>query len=182
MYKVIRKAVLGVILCFALLLSAGVLLTACKPAEEQKEQQYTVVYDTQGGGNVKNGVYTPGVNFNLPTPSIGSDPEMYGYSFIGWFYDAECTQPVDRKNIDTSKAVDGVLTFYAGWSNIHKIYFVQRRTRLLNLRNMNMEPRSAYRRCLFRKRGLWEALSVNLSAGCRQIPMSRLPKIFVWTP
>lgn len=123
MYKVFRKAVLGVILCFALLLSAGVLLTACKPAEEQKEQQYTVVYDTQGGGNVKNGVYTPGVNFNLPTPSIGSDPEMYGYSFIGWFYDAECTQPVDRKNIDTSKAVDGVLTFYAGWSNIHKIYF-----------------------------------------------------------
>ena len=122
MYKVIKRTVLGLILCCALLLSAGAVLTACKPAEEQ-QQQYTVVYDTQGGGTVKDGVYTPGVNFNLPTPSIGSDPEMYGYSFIGWFYDAACTQPVDRKNIDTSKATDGVLTFYAGWSNVHKIYF-----------------------------------------------------------
>lgn len=122
MQKTFKKTALGLILCLVMLLCAGVALTACQPAQ-QEEVTYTVVYDTQGGGAVKDGTYTPGVNFNLPTPSIGTDPEMYGYSFIGWFYDAACTQPVDRTNIDTSKAVDGVLTFYAGWSNVHKIYF-----------------------------------------------------------
>ena len=122
MHKTLGKTFLGLLLCCVLLLGTGVVLTACKPAEPT-EQTYTVVYDTQGGGEVKNGEYTPGVNFNLPTPSIGSDPDMYGYSFIGWFYDKACTQPVDRKNIDTAKAVDGTLTFYAGWSNVHKIYF-----------------------------------------------------------
>ena len=91
---------------------------------------YTIVYDSQGGAAVENGTYTEGSSnkFYLPTPSIGSDPKMYGYSFTGWFYDAECTKKATAE-IDTSYAKNGTLTLYAGWSNLHKIYFRYKKRR-----------------------------------------------------
>lgn len=95
---------------------------ACKKQTETGTS-YTVVYDSRGGAPVKNGTYTPGKIFSLPTPETGASAEMYGYSFIGWFYDEDCTKQVDRKNIDVSYAEKGTLTFYAGWSNKHEIVF-----------------------------------------------------------
>ena len=80
-----------------------------------KNESYTVVYEENGGVSVKDGTYTEGSNFFLPTPSATAS--MYGFRFTGWYYDQACTKKVNSKTVDVSYASDGVLTFYAGWSN-----------------------------------------------------------------
>ena len=109
-------------LCVAFLM--GFALSACADDGSRDGVSYTVVYNSNGGADVEDGVYTTGKKFNLPTPSIGSDPLMYGYSFVAWYYDEACTIEVDSKNIDVNYATkDKVITLYAKWSNLHKIYF-----------------------------------------------------------
>ena len=116
------RAIVIIALVCALLVSSALFISGC--GGNNSDNSYTIVYDSQGGAAVKNGTYTVGGNktFYLPTPSIGSDPKMYGYWFTGWFYDAECTKKATVK-IDTSYAKNGTITLYAGWSNLHKIYF-----------------------------------------------------------
>lgn len=114
------RAIVIIALICALLVSSALFISGC--GGNASDNKYTIVYDSQGGAAVENSTYTVGEKFYLPTPSIGSDPKMYGYSFTGWFYDAECTKKATAK-IDTSYAKNGTLTLYAGWSNLHKIYF-----------------------------------------------------------
>ena len=116
------RAIVIIALVCALLVSSALFISGC--GGNNSDNSYTIVYDSQGGAAVKNGTYTVGGNktFYLPTPSIGSDPKMYGYWFTGWFYDAECTKKATVK-IDTYYAKNGTITLYAGWSNLHKIYF-----------------------------------------------------------
>lgn len=116
------RAIVIIALVCALLVSSALFISGC--GGNNSDNSYTIVYDSQGGATVKNGTYTVGGNktFYLPTPSIGSDPKMYGYSFTGWFYDEECTKKATTK-IDTSYAKNGTVTLYAGWSNLHKINF-----------------------------------------------------------
>ena len=116
------RAIVIIALVCALLVSSALFISGC--GGNNSDNSYTIVYDSQGGAAVKNGTYTEGSSnkFYLPTPSIGSDPKMYGYSFTGWFYDAECTKKATTE-IDMSYAKNGTITLYAGWSNLHKIYF-----------------------------------------------------------
>ena len=113
MKKIIKILLFAFISCLAFGLLAG-----CG-----KKKSYTVNYDVNGGFPVKASTYTVDENFSLPTPNPGSDPAMYGFKFTGWYYDEACTLKVNRKNIDTSYAKDGAFTFYAGWSDLHTIYF-----------------------------------------------------------
>lgn len=94
-----------------------------------KNESYTVVYEENGGVSVKDGTYTEGSNFFLPTPSATAS--MYGFRFTGWYYDQACTKKVNSKSVDVSYASDGVLTFYAGWSNEYTIYFDTQTTQSL---------------------------------------------------
>ena len=86
------RAIVIIALVCALLVSSALFISGC--GGNNSDNSYTIVYDSQGGAAVKNGTYTEGSSnkFYLPTPSIGSDPKMYGYSFTGWLYDAECTK------------------------------------------------------------------------------------------
>ena len=116
------KAIIVIALLCCLLVSSALFVSGCGNDDNGGGTSYTIIYDSQGGAAVKNGTYTVGGRFYLPTPSIGSDPKMYGYTFTGWYYDSACTKKAD-KVLDTSHAKDGKITLYAGWSNIHKIYF-----------------------------------------------------------
>lgn len=105
-------------------------LVACRTQKEPSEEDpsktastYTIVFDSTGGGAVSDKTWTEGTTLSLPTPGAGTSIEMYGYSFVGWYYDAECTKAVDRTNFDVSYAKDGVITLYAAWSNEHYLYF-----------------------------------------------------------
>lgn len=120
--KASSKAIIVIALLCCLLVSSALFVSGCGNDDNGGGTSYTIIYDSQGGAAVKNGTYTVGGRFYLPTPSIGSDPKMYGYTFTGWYYDSACTKKAD-KVLDTSHAKDGKITLYAGWSNLHKIYF-----------------------------------------------------------
>ena len=72
------RAIVIIALVCALLVSSALFISGC--GGNNSDNSYTIVYDSQGGAAVKNGTYTvDGSNkFYLPTPSIGSDPKMYG--------------------------------------------------------------------------------------------------------
>lgn len=127
--KASLKAIVVITLLCTLLVSSALFIGGCKDKGGDKVT-YTIVYDSQGGAAVKNGTYTEGGRFYLPTPSIGSDPKMYGYTFTGWYYDSACTKKAD-KNLDTTYARNDTITLYAGWSNLHKIYFDTRTSEII---------------------------------------------------
>ena len=131
--KSLSKTIAILVLVCCLIASSAVFLVGCTHNDSTNETtKYTIVYDSRGGAAVKNGVYETGKKLNLPTPSIGSDPKMYGYSFTGWYYDIECTKKVDRNAIDVSYAKSGVLTFYAGWTNLHNVYFDTKTSQIID--------------------------------------------------
>ncbi len=131
--KSFSKTIAILVLVCCLIASSAVLLVGCRHDDGTNETtKYTIVYDSRGGAAVKNGVYETGKKLNLPTPSIGSDPKMYGFSFTGWYYDTECTKKVDRNAIDVSYAKSGVLTFYAGWTNLHNVYFDTKTSQIID--------------------------------------------------
>mgnify|MGYP002558078156 FL=1 len=131
--KSLSKTIAILVLVCCLIASSAVFLVGCSHDDSTNETtKYTIVYDSRGGAAVKNGVYETGKKLNLPTPSIGSDPKMYGFSFTGWYYDTECTKKVDRNAIDVSYAKSGVLTFYAGWTNLHNVYFDTKTSQIID--------------------------------------------------
>lgn len=131
--KSLSKTIAILVLVCCLIASSAVFLVGCTHNDSTNETtKYTIVYDSRGGAAVKNGVYETGKKLNLPTPSIGSDPKMYGFSFTGWYYDTECTKKVDRNAIDVSYAKSGVLTFYAGWTNLHNVYFDTKTSQIID--------------------------------------------------
>ncbi len=116
--KKIRKALTVCLVLLALTLCAGI-AAACNHEDPTPEEiSYAVVYDSQGGGAVKDGVYTPGKRFNLPTPSS----KEFGFSFTGWYYESECENKATAE-LEVERAVDGKITLYAGWTDKHKINF-----------------------------------------------------------
>lgn len=125
-----KKKWLPVMLVAACVSLSAAVAVGCK---DNSAKTYTVVYDEQGGTNVKDGKYTVGEAFSMPTPTAGDD--LYGYKFTGWYYDEACTKKVDRKNIDMSYLKDGKFTFYAGWSNVHTIYFDTKTSQLIEAKN-----------------------------------------------
>ncbi len=131
--KSLSKTIAILVLVCCLIASSAVFLVGCSHDDSTNETtKYTIVYDSRGGAAVKNGVYETGKKLNLPTPSIGTDPKMYGFSFTGWYYDTECTKKVDRNAIDVSYAKSGVLTFYAGWTNLHNVYFDTKTSQIID--------------------------------------------------
>lgn len=131
--KSFSKTIAILVLVCCLIASSAVLLVGCRHDDSTNETtKYTIVYDSRGGAAVKNGVCETGKKLNLPTPSIGSDPKMYGFSFTGWYYDTECMKKVDRNAIDVSYAKSGVLTFYAGWTNLHNVYFDTKTSQIID--------------------------------------------------
>lgn len=69
----------------------------------------TVSFNTNGGSDVPKAFAASGSAIGIPL-----DPTRSGYSFSGWFKDAECTQGWDFVN---DKAV-GDITLYAKWTQI----------------------------------------------------------------
>ncbi|MGN1078480.1 MAG: InlB B-repeat-containing protein, partial [Candidatus Gallimonas sp.] len=112
-------------LAIALIACLAGAFTACgkTPGKEPEGKSYTITFDSNGGGSLSDKTWTEGTTLALPTPSAGTSIDMYGYTFTGWFYDEECTLAVDRTNFDVSYASKGVITLYAGWTNLHSIYF-----------------------------------------------------------
>ncbi len=126
-----KKKVIGIsvgCVCALAVVALAVVLLVSRCGKEDKgvvkasPKTYVVKYESHGGAAVKDGKYTPGEKFILPIPASGSDPKMYGYSFTSWSYDADgkdtATVPLDE-----DKAVNGVITLHAGWTNIHTVYF-----------------------------------------------------------
>ena len=68
--------------------------------------RYTVTFDSQGGSAVAQQTVTR----NDPVSKPG-DPTREGYTFDGWFTDADCTEAYDF-----STGVTGSLTLYAKWT------------------------------------------------------------------
>ena len=68
---------------------------------------YTVTYDSNGGSVVASA--TPLYGALVPEPA---EPTFAGNTFVGWFYDALMSEPVDF----TSDRVVGDITLYADWS------------------------------------------------------------------
>ena len=67
---------------------------------------WTVTFDSQGGSSVSNQT----VN-DQDTASKPTDPTRDGYTFNGWYTDADATQPFDFSTPITSDT-----TLYAGWT------------------------------------------------------------------
>ena len=70
------------------------------------ESVYTVTFNTNGGSAVASQQVAAGQKMTLPAA-----PAKDGYTFIGWYYDADCTNIADVQN-----PVDGDITLYAGWA------------------------------------------------------------------
>lgn len=95
------------------------------------EKTYVVVYNTMGGDALPDSTYDPNdETFYLPTPRPG---DMYGFKFVGWYYDEACTnenkvvrESEDSPLLDVSRAKDGVITLYAAWSDVYTISFDSR--------------------------------------------------------
>lgn len=67
---------------------------------------YTVTFDSRGGTDVASQTCMHDEMLEVPTP-----PTREGYTFIGWYTDANCTA---RWNIETD-TVQNSMTLYAGW-------------------------------------------------------------------
>ena len=71
---------------------------------------YTVTYQSNGGSAVAS-VSNLSSGSKLTKPA---DPSRSGYTFSGWYQDADCT---DEWDFDTD-TVSGNMTLYAGWTEI----------------------------------------------------------------
>ena len=68
---------------------------------------YTVAFDTRGGSTVPSAITAQNKTMAAP-----ADPERSGYTFAGWYKDADCTQAWDfSKGVVTAD-----MTLYAKWT------------------------------------------------------------------
>ena len=68
---------------------------------------YTVTFDTRGGSTVPSAMTAQNKTMAAP-----ADPERSGYTFVGWYKDADCTQAWDfSKDVVTAD-----MTLYAKWT------------------------------------------------------------------
>ena len=68
---------------------------------------YTVAFDTRGGSTVPSAMTAQNKTMAAP-----ADPERSGYTFAGWYKDADCTQAWDF----AKDAVTADMTLYAKWT------------------------------------------------------------------
>ena len=68
---------------------------------------YTVTFDTRGGSTVPSAMTAQKKTMTAP-----ADPERSGYTFVGWYKDADCTQAWDF----SSDIVSCDMTLYAKWT------------------------------------------------------------------
>lgn len=78
---------------------------------------FTVSYECNGGRAKVSDLYVEGQLFSPMPPSVTT--ALTGYTFTGWYYDAECTDPYDYR----APKIHSDITLYAGWSNLHTVYF-----------------------------------------------------------
>ena len=96
--------------------------------------KYTVSFDLQGGtingvSSVDDAMVTCGNVYSMM--AIPDDPERDNHTFLGWYYDAECTQkvtwPISMNpnanyfvgDLDTRSDIGGTgINLYAGWTLI----------------------------------------------------------------
>ncbi|MBP3433752.1 MAG: InlB B-repeat-containing protein, partial [Clostridia bacterium] len=123
MKRTFRKWFLPLMIALIACLAGSFAACGKTSGKEPEGKSYTITFDVNGGASLSDKTWTEGTTLSLPTPSAGSSIDMYGYTFTGWFYDEDCTLAVDRTNFDVSYAAKGVITLYAGWTNLHSIYF-----------------------------------------------------------
>lgn len=88
---------------------------------------YTVKFDSNGGSDVAEATVSQETNYLVTEPET---PEKTGYTFSGWYSDAELTKAWDFK---TDK-VDWHTTLYAGWkANTYTITYYNGETRCEDL-------------------------------------------------
>ena len=71
-------------------------------------KEYTTTNDTLGGSEIESITLPFGSKVDAPVET----PEKEGFNFVGWFLDAEGTEPVDFDTL--TMPIDG-LTIYAVW-------------------------------------------------------------------
>ena len=69
---------------------------------------YTIKFETNGAEKIANVKLNEGQTATAP-----AEPEKEGYTFLGWYTDAECTV-----EYDFSQKVTKSLTLYAGWAEV----------------------------------------------------------------
>lgn len=102
--KLLRLSAL-VVLCLVL----GLSLFAC---EDKTPVNYTVTFDTCDGAPATVLTVAQG-----GTPAAPADPTRYGYTFTGWYADAEGTVPATP----ATAPVTADVTYYAGWAPLRSV-------------------------------------------------------------
>lgn len=104
--KKIKKALLTVgVLCFAGV--SAIAMGSCKDDGKGGAKSYVYKFNTNGGVEISNATVKAGDAYVLPTP------EREGYSFEGWYTDAEFTgEPV------TEVIAAANVTYYAKWTQL----------------------------------------------------------------
>lgn len=94
--KTLDMVIIGGILAIVLLVLFGV-----------ANNGYTISFDSRGGSDVPAQMdLMYGDHVAEPEP-----PTREGYTFTGWYHDANCARPFDFENT----IVDDSATLYAGW-------------------------------------------------------------------
>lgn len=73
-------------------------------------KQYSITYELNGGTNADN---PASYRWNTGVDSF-ADPSREGYTFTGWYSDADCSTPISSISHDTHEDV----TLYAGWEAV----------------------------------------------------------------
>ncbi|MDE6584769.1 MAG: InlB B-repeat-containing protein, partial [Anaeroplasmataceae bacterium] len=104
----VKKIILVLCMVFSL-----ICVTACgeeptpKPNPSVQETEYTVSFDTQGGNTIESKKVKKDATIANP-----GTPTREGYTFGGWYKDAECNTSWDF----ASDKVTGNITLYAKWT------------------------------------------------------------------
>ncbi len=97
-----------IFLVFAAIFFAAIFLFGCEETENPNISQFTITFESNGGSNVSSMTVDENSSINKP-----ADPTMSGYTFEGWFTNAELTNEVTWPYIVTINR-----TFYAKWTEV----------------------------------------------------------------
>lgn len=101
-----------IVLLVAILVIA---MVGCNGIEIPSDAKITVTFETNGGTTIKPIVVTADTEFKMP-----KDPKKEGYTFAGWYLDAEFSQKLDKSYYNAHKGetppeIPESITIYAKW-------------------------------------------------------------------
>lgn len=77
-------------------------------------ESYTFNFDSASGSACESITAVYGAEIEMPVPT------RFGYTFTGWYYDANCTQPASFTTMPDLGETGTAVTVYAGWTE--KVY------------------------------------------------------------